>query len=81
MGFFVIIIVSAKEFSRRTNQQLAKTAFIEQSVNAGKLVSVGDMLAVERQQVLDPRYGSSGNVKRIRGRFLWHQGCRHDLTR
>lgn len=48
MGFFVIVIVSAKELRGRTNQELPGPAFIEQTVDAGKLTSVGKMFAVRR---------------------------------
>ncbi|MDA1252420.1 MAG: hypothetical protein O2820_24735, partial [Planctomycetota bacterium] len=46
----------------------------------GKLVSIGDVPAVERQQVLYSRYGGSGNVKRVSRRFVWHESRRHNLA-
>jgi len=49
MGFFVIVTFSAKEFSRRTYQELAASVFIQQTVNAWKLMGVGDMLAIQRR--------------------------------
>ena len=47
--FFVIVVVSAKEFGRRTYQQLPKSSFIEQPIDSRKLMGIGNMPAIQRQ--------------------------------
>ena len=48
----------------------------EQAIYAGQLMSVSDMLAVERQKILYPGDGSCGNMQRVSRRF-----CRQGKTK
>ena len=61
-----------KEFDWRANQHARQAKLMEQSVNAGKLVGIGDVFTVLRQQVLYAGQGSGGYVECIDSRGSWH---------
>ena len=60
MEFLFIVIISAQEFSRRTDQQFPESVVVQKAIDARQLMGVGDMSAIQRQKILYARDGDSG---------------------
>ena len=80
IGCFFFIGIATKELRRRTNQHLPEPLPIKQFIDARKLVRVGDMSAIQGQQVFYASEGSRGNVQRVccsswRHRMRGKQSC------